>query len=118
MFSLFEILLCPRWIKSLELGALFEQILVKLIHAKRMLRVTENLPGVVLCAFHSNDTLRKWASTTLLETVKTEGSIIDEEYSWRDILTCYYALLKLGTVTKVLYNIFIILCHRTHCCNH
>ena len=43
MFSLFEILLCPRWIKSLELGALFERVLVKLIHAKRMLRVTENL---------------------------------------------------------------------------
>ena len=100
MFSLFEILLCPRWIKSLELGTLFERVLVNLIHTKRMLRVTENLPGVVLCAFHSNDTLRKWASTTLSGTVKTEGNIIDEEYEWRDILTCYCALLKLGTVTK------------------
>ena len=115
MFTLFEILSCPRWIKSPELGALFEKVLVKLIHAKRMLRVTENLPGVVLCAFHSNDTLRKWASTTLLGTVRTEGNIIDEEYSWRDILTCYCALLELGSVSRVIYCHFY---HRTHCCSH
>jgi SEN1 N terminal len=109
MFSLFEILACPRWIKSPELGVLFERVLVRLIHAKRMLRVTENLPGVVLCAFHLNDTLRKWASTTLLETVKTEGTIIDEEYSWNDILTCYCALSELGSVSKVILIIVMII---------
>ena len=102
MHALFEVLLCPRWIKSHEIGALFERVLVKLIHSKRMLRVTENLGGVVFCALHSNAVLRKWSTTILLEGVKTECSndMIDDEYSWQDILTRYHALLKHGSVAK------------------
>ena len=53
----------------------FERVLVKLIHSKRMLRVTENLGGVVFCALHSNAVLRGWSTMILLEGVKTEAAM-------------------------------------------
>lgn len=101
IFALFEILLCPRWIKSPEIGGLFEQVLIKLIGAKKMLKVSEALCGMSLCSFHLNPVLRNWAVTTLLGILKPIDVVVDDEFSWKDILTCFHALSKLGTVAKV-----------------
>lgn len=100
IFALFEILLCPRWIKSPEVGGLFEQVLIRLIDARKMLKVSEALCGVVLCSFHLNPVLRSWAATTLLGALKPVDAVVDDEFSWEDILTCFHALSKLGTVAK------------------
>jgi DNA polymerase III delta prime subunit len=64
-FLLFEILLFPGWIVSEELSGPFEGVLGEIISSRKMVKISEKLPGVVVCSVHPNAIIRNWAKTVL-----------------------------------------------------
>ena len=64
-FILFEILLFPGWIASSEISALFEKVLEQIISSMKMVKISEKLPGVIICSVHPNQIIRIWAKSVL-----------------------------------------------------
>lgn len=64
-FGLFEVFLFPGWIEHETFGPLFELALESLIEDKRMIKISERLPGIVACALHPKMQIRDWAQEVL-----------------------------------------------------
>lgn len=73
LYSLFESLLHPQHLAHAEMSRNFCQTLERLIECKRVVRVTQVLPGLFYCLFESSPAIRHWA-TSVLENPTLEGA--------------------------------------------
>ena len=85
-FILFEILLFPGWIVSKEISNLFEKVLDQIISSMKMVKISEKLPGVIVCSVHPNQVIRNWAKSVLnsdsIQSTNPESNYLRINYSW------------------------------------
>lgn len=81
-FILFEILLFPGWIVSPEISVLFENVLEQIISSMKMVKISEKLPGVIVCSAHPNQTIRLWAKSVLNSEIQGDAEYARINYSW------------------------------------
>jgi len=82
-FGLFEVFLFPGWIEDQSFGPVFESALVSLIKDKRMIRISERLPGIIVCALHPKREIRVWAREILqADSEVPQDSYQRVNYSW------------------------------------
>ena len=91
-FILFEILLFPGWIISPEISKLFETVLEQIISSMKMVKISEKLPGVIVCSVHPNQIIRNWAKSVLnsdiqqSENEEATNNYNRINYSWDTIV--------------------------------
>ena len=87
-FILFEILLFPGWIISPEVSKLFEAVLEQIISSMKMVKISEKLPGVIVCSVHPNQVIRNWAKSVLNSDIQVENETLYNRinYSWDTIV--------------------------------
>lgn len=87
-FILFEILLFPGWIISPEVSKLFETVLEQIISGMKMVKISEKLPGVIVCSVHPNQVIRNWAKSVLNTDIQVENEAVYNRinYSWDTII--------------------------------
>lgn len=65
LYALYELLLYPRHLALSSLKDDFGQVLCRLVDARKMIKVTRLLPGILTCLFDKNASVREWAVSVL-----------------------------------------------------
>ena len=96
-----------RWIISKEISNLFETVLEQIISSMKMVKISEKLPGVIICSVHPNPIIRNWAKSVLnseLIQSSNESTYLRINYSWDTVTLLARKLEDDSIYSDAIYN--------------
>lgn len=97
LFALYELLLYPRHLQDPMLHEKFARVLGTLVEARKMIKVTRILPGLLTCLFDGEDEVWKWANSVLSkedDAINRVGDFIEGSF---DLVAILRKALRRGT---------------------